>query len=814
MTKTPNNRTAAQGALRVMRDDDGPSLRLYGIVGDDFDGFTDDSVRDALEGRTGFDGEQLEDPVSGPLNVRLNSVGGLVDQGMAIYAALRERTGGVTIHVDGLAASIASVIAMAGTVRMHPGSMLMIHNPWNLALGDAAEMRKNADMLDKWRDAIVAIYVGKTGQSEDRIKSMLDAETWLTAQEALDLGFADEVIEAESTEPAARAIASLDLSVLQFVDSRVAAAAVRYANSTHMRSSIMTRTAHAGPALASLLNDAIDAIDNSDSDDRSRADVVAQMSDAAGISESTVNGILNAEINCPPIARLEGFAQVDGLPAVSSQRSAAEEDGCDYSEDGQASACPASPQPAGSPRTDRAADPSANHPKEDETMTRNQGQTAAAGQSAAKSEEQIRNEAKAAERERVAEIQRSVRAAKLPQDFADELIRNGDSVDQARAKVIDRWQADANEPDTSPVHRVQVGRDASDKFRTQATDAILMRGGQKPMDASNEMRGFGLMDHARAALDQAGYRTAGMGKTEIARAVLSTTTDFPNIFENAMHKTLLGAYEGVDLTWNRIAATGDLSDFRPHNRYRMGSFGRLKGLDENGEIRHVNMPDAEKEAITAGENGLIFTLSFKMLVNDDMGAFLNVAQGLGRTAALSVEEDFYNLLTSNPTMSDGNSLFDTSNHNNLASSGTKVSVDSLGKARAAMRKQKDPGGNSYAMLRAALLVTPEDIESDAWQTIMSQTDPSKSNSDVRNPENNRWTHITSPYLDEDSATAWYAFADPAQAPAFEVGFVDGQTTPMVETEESFDSRGIKYRVTHDYGVAARDYRPAYKNPGA
>ena len=711
MTKTASARKAqdTSNVVRMTRTDDGQSLRLYGIVGDDFDGFTDDAVRDVLEGREGFDGAQNVEPVSGDLVVHLNSPGGFVDQGMAVYSALRDLDGGVTIQVDGLAASIASVIAMAGTVRMHPGSMMMIHNPWNMAMGDANEMRKNAEMLDKVSESIIAIYQRKTGQDEDTIRTMMEEETWLTAQDAAEWGFADSVIDGVDEEVAARAMAALDLSVLPSLDNRVAAAAARY-------------------------------------------------------------------------------------------------------------------KIAGTARDDRAATPSAETTPtvtEDSSMTTNHGQNASAAdtnaaepKNTAKSEEDIRNEAQAAERERVSEIQRSVRAAKLPQDFADELIKGGDTVDQARAKVIDRWQEQANEPETSNVQRVQVGHDVSDKFRAQATDAVLMRAGQKQMDTGNEMRGFGLMDHARAALEQVGYRTANMGKTEIAKAVLSTTSDFPSIFENAMHKTLLGAYEGVDLTWSRIASQGDLSDFRPHNRYRMGSFGRLKGLDENGEIRHTTMPDAEKESIAAGENGLIFTLSYKMLVDDDMGAFLNIAQSLGRTAALSVEEDFYSLLVSNPTMSDGKALFQTSSHKNLASSGAAPSVDTLADARAAMRKQKDPGGNSYIMLRPRLLLVPEALVDPTEKIVNPNFEQVATTTGEVNTQRGRWDVVSSPYLDENSTTAWYAFADPANAPAFEVGFVNGQTTPMVETEESFDSRGIKYRVTHDYGVAARDYRPAYKNPGA
>jgi len=428
-----------------------------------------------------------------------------------------------------------------------------------------------------------------------------------------------------------------------------------------------------------------------------------------------------------------------------------------------------------------------------------------------------------AERERVQGIHKAVQRAGLSSEkvkandgersFADDLIERNLSLDQARAEIGDKLVERQEQRSPEIERHVDVVHDETDKFRAEATSAILMRANVEKVDMANGMRGFGLLDYARMCLDHAGVRTSNMSKDQIARAVLThTTSDFPNIFENAMHKTLLAAYEGVELTWGQFCAVGDLSDFRPHLRYRMGSFGRLQGLNENGELKHTTMPDAEKESIAADENGLIVTLSYKMLVNDDMGAFISVAQGLGRTAALSVEEDVFTLLTSNPTMSDGTEMFHA-DHNNLAGSGAAVSVATLGAARAAMRKQKDPGGNSYIMLTPSILLLPVAAEEEAWAVINSPTDPSKTNSRVANREHNRWTLLSSPYLDEASAAAWYAFASPAQAPALEVGFVNGQRTPVVETEGAFDSRGIKYRVTHDYGVAERDYRPAYKNPG-
>jgi ATP-dependent Clp protease protease subunit len=133
------------------------------------------------------------------LNIYINSPGGSVWQGQAIYTQLQRHKARKNVYVDGIAASIASVIAMAGdTVYMPKNAMMMVHNPMSIVIGYAEDMRKEADSLDKIRGALVAAYMsrleGKT--SEETLSDLMDAETWLTAEECLDYGFADELLEA------------------------------------------------------------------------------------------------------------------------------------------------------------------------------------------------------------------------------------------------------------------------------------------------------------------------------------------------------------------------------------------------------------------------------------------------------------------------------------------------------------------------------------------------------------------------------------------------------------------------------------------
>lgn len=137
-----------------------------------------------------------------PLTVRLNSQGGDVFEGVAIFNALRRRAGATTVIVDGLAASIASVIAMGGDeVLMSPASMLMIHDPWTMAFGNAAEMRKVADTLDQAKSAIVDAYAVRKVE-RFAIEAAMSAETWYTADEAVAAGLADSV---DGRQPRAQA---------------------------------------------------------------------------------------------------------------------------------------------------------------------------------------------------------------------------------------------------------------------------------------------------------------------------------------------------------------------------------------------------------------------------------------------------------------------------------------------------------------------------------------------------------------------------------------------------------------------------------
>ena len=143
------------------------------------------------------------DKCQGDISVWINSPGGDVFAAAQIYNMLMDYPHNVTVKIDGLAASAASVIAMAGTeVQMSPVAMMMIHNPMTVAIGDSAEMQKASAMLDEVKESIMNAYEIKTGLSRAKISHLMDAESWFNAKKAVELGFADKILFSDDAEEA------------------------------------------------------------------------------------------------------------------------------------------------------------------------------------------------------------------------------------------------------------------------------------------------------------------------------------------------------------------------------------------------------------------------------------------------------------------------------------------------------------------------------------------------------------------------------------------------------------------------------------
>jgi len=181
------------------------SLYIYDVIGEDWwtgGGVTAKSVQQAIDGMKG----------ATALDVYINSPGGDIFEGKAIYAQIRRFSGEKVVHVDGIAASAASFIAMAGDrIITAPAATWMIHEVWAGAVGRASDMRAMADVLDMENGTFAETYATRTGQSVEDVRALMAAETWMSASDAMARGFTDEISEAETSEDGAAVSALLNL---------------------------------------------------------------------------------------------------------------------------------------------------------------------------------------------------------------------------------------------------------------------------------------------------------------------------------------------------------------------------------------------------------------------------------------------------------------------------------------------------------------------------------------------------------------------------------------------------------------------------
>ncbi len=445
------------------------------------------------------------------------------------------------------------------------------------------------------------------------------------------------------------------------------------------------------------------------------------------------------------------------------------------------------------------------------------------------------------ERTRQLGIRKIAEEAGLGGSWADDLIEADCSVDEARTVAFQAMTR--REPDIAPYVRVTAGDDAREKFVRGASAWIIERSGHANTISEakkvgrlahlftgvstdpGEFRGMRMTDLARHALELRGRVPMGLHGEQLIRAALqtrgdqgfNTTSDFSILLETAVNKIFLGQYALAPVTWPLWAGRKSVQDFRTSTFYRPGTFGVLDSLTEAGEIKHKNIPDGEKRTLTPGTKANIIGITRRALANDDLGAFQNLASGLGLAAALTVESDAFALVTANSGLGinyDANPLFHSSRAN-IGPTGA-MSPATLDGGRAVMAKQKDPSTNQFLALRPAVWLGPVELGGVAKQFNSSTTDPTDNKAQgVSNKVLNLFREIVdSPYLSASSATRHYLLADPMLYPVFAVGFIDGQEAPRIETEQSFGFDGVQMKVVLDYGTAVLDFRGAVTCAGA
>ena len=429
--------------------------------------------------------------------------------------------------------------------------------------------------------------------------------------------------------------------------------------------------------------------------------------------------------------------------------------------------------------------------------------------------EAVATRAREAERDRVSTIYDLAGRLNLERSFAEDLVKHGISVDEARRLILDQVAAKSDETRTFGQVSIPLGgRDERITRRDAVANALLHRYSPTlfPLeDAARQYRGMTLLELARESLGNAGVNTRGLSRDEVATRALHSTSDFPEILAAVTNKTLRQAYEAYPRTFMLFCRQVLATDFKAMHRVQLGEAPQLLEVGESGEFKRGTLGES-KESYKVKTYGRVVAITRQVLINDDLDAFTRIPAMYGNSIAQLESDVVWGIVTSNPAMADGTALFHA-NHKNLAGTGAALDVGSVGAARAAMAKQTGLDKKTVLNIRPAFLIVPAALELKAEQLVAQNLVPAQSGNVV--PQSIRTlAPISEPRLDAASETAWYLAASPNQIDTIEYAYLEGQQGAYIETRNGFDVDGVEIKCRLDFGAKAIDWRGLYKNPGA
>lgn len=408
-----------------------------------------------------------------------------------------------------------------------------------------------------------------------------------------------------------------------------------------------------------------------------------------------------------------------------------------------------------------------------------------------------------------AQIRSVAELAGLDDAWSNGQIDREASIEDARAAAFEAMRTRG----TPTIRTQQVGPSNEDPavIHTRMTGALAGRMGAAMDDASRPYAHMGLVDMARVMLMQRGVAGVAMlNREEILVRAQGTISDWPQLLNSAGNRVLASAYTLAASPIKALARQTTMTDFRPKTVLRTGDFDQLAKVTESGEIKATSTSEA-KESYSLDTFARIFRLSRKAMINDDLGAFAQWNQVMGRAAAETETNLLIGLLLANggngPTMDDGNPLFHAS-HGNLAAAGAYPDVAPLSDGRLAMRHQKGLEGKMPINVAPRTFLVPAELETRAEQLITQIQ--ATATSDV-----NVFAGKLSVAVESRLPTwAWYLWADPTVAPVLEYAYLSSAQGPQLASRDGFDVLGREFRCVLDFGAGVVDHRGAYRNPGA
>jgi phage head maturation protease len=318
------------------------------------------------------------------------------------------------------------------------------------------------------------------------------------------------------------------------------------------------------------------------------------------------------------------------------------------------------------------------------------------------------------------------------------------------------------------------------------------------------------VDMAKELLTLRGESTMALSPASLVTRALHTTSDFPIILGDTVGRVLRDAYQAAPSGIRRLGRQTSARDFRAVNKIMLGEAPLLEKLNEHGEIKAGTMAEAH-EAYKIETWARKIGITRQVLVNDDLGAFSDLARRMGQGAAETEARILVTLLEANsgngPTLSDTKALFHV-DHGNRAGTGAVISDATLSAARLALRTQKGIEDRTIRVTPKNLLVPPAlETVAEKWLATIAPATAA----DV-NPFSGSLSLVVEPRL--SSATRWYITADPSEIDGLEFAYLSGNEGPQVESRSGWDVDGVEIRVILDFCAGFIDHRGWFMNAGA
>jgi hypothetical protein len=412
------------------------------------------------------------------------------------------------------------------------------------------------------------------------------------------------------------------------------------------------------------------------------------------------------------------------------------------------------------------------------------------------------------------EIRSIARIAGLDQTWIDGQIDVAADADTARRAAFEALATRSAPTIRTEQVRVEMGDSQDDpSLRARQMGEALYARINPRHDLSEPARRYAYatpVDMAKELLTLRGETTMALSPASLVTRALHTTSDFPIILGNTVGRVLRDAYQAAPSGIRRLGRQTSARDFRSVNKIMLGEAPLLEKLNEHGEIKAGTMAEA-REAYKIETWAKKIGITRQVLVNDDLGAFSDLARRMGQGAAETEARILVTLLEANsgngPTLSDTKALFHV-DHGNKAGAGAVISDATLSAARLALRTQKGIDGRIIRVTPKNLLVPPAlETVAEKWLATIAPATAA----DV-NPFSGAMSLVVEPRL--SSATRWYVTADPGEIDGLEFAYLSGNEGPQVESRSGWDVDGVEIRVILDFGAGFIDHRGWFQNAGA